>query len=79
MRMRRKGRSDAAEATPVEIPEDDVVKPRDQGPYDVSEADPEATYIDLGSLLVQPAEGLDLRLQVDEQSGAVMTVLLVAE
>jgi hypothetical protein len=49
------------------------------GPLDVSEIDPEATYVDLGSLLVQPPDGLDLRLQVDEQSGTVMTVLLVAE
>jgi hypothetical protein len=48
-----------------------------QGPFDISEVDPDASYIDLGSLLVQPPEGLDLRLQVDEQSGAVMTVLLV--
>lgn len=79
MRMRRKGRTDEGEVTPAEGPEDDVVQPRDQGPYDVSEADPDATYIDLGSLLVQPPDGLDLRLQVDEQSGAVMTVLLVAE
>src|SRR5512139_867301 len=49
------------------------------GPIDVSEVDPEATYIDLGSLLVQPPDGLDLRLQVDEQSGTVLTVLLVSE
>jgi hypothetical protein len=50
-----------------------------EGPFDASEVDPDATYIDLGSLLVQPVEGLDLRLQIDEQSGTVMTVLLVAE
>jgi hypothetical protein len=50
-----------------------------QGPFDVSEVDPDAAYIDLGSLLVQPPDGLDLRLQVDEQTGAVMTVLLVSE
>jgi hypothetical protein len=49
------------------------------GPFDVSEVDPDATYIDLGSLLFRPSEELDLRLQVDDQSGAVMTVLLVAE
>jgi hypothetical protein len=49
------------------------------GPLDVTEVDPDATYVDLGSLLVQPPDGLDLRLQVDEQSGAVMTVLLVSE
>ena len=51
----------------------------DRGPLDVSEVDPDAEYIDLGSLLVRPPDGLDLRLQVDEQSGTVMTVLLVAE
>jgi hypothetical protein len=50
-----------------------------EGPHDVSDIDPDATYIDLGSLLVRPSDGLDLRLQVDEQSGTVMTVLLVAE
>lgn len=81
MRMRRKERGADTEATPDvepdEAPGGEPVAP--QGPYDVSEVDPDATYIDLGSLLVQPPDGLDLRLQVDEQSGAVMTVLLVAE
>lgn len=76
--MRRRHKNTGTEATAeveaVETPDEPV-----NGPFDVSEVDPEATYIDLGSLLVQPADGLDLRLQVDEQSGAVMTVLLVAE
>lgn len=49
------------------------------GPVDVTALDPETTYVDLGSLLIPPAEGLDLRLQVDEDSGTVMTVLMVAE
>jgi hypothetical protein len=50
------------------------------GPIDVSELDPNTTYIDLGSMLVEPpADGIDLRLQVDEESGVVLTVLLVAE
>lgn len=76
MRMRRKGHAEADQ--PVESGEPaeaDVM----QGPFDVADVDPEATYIDLGSLLVQPVPGLDLRLQVDEQSGTIMTVLLVAE
>ena len=77
MRMRRKDRSADSEPE-VEETAEEMPEPA-QGPYDVSEVDPEATYIDLGSLLVQPPDGLDLRLQVDEQSGAVMTVLLVAE
>ena len=50
-----------------------------RGPLDASELEPDATYVDLGSLLVQPPDGLDLRLQVDEESGTVMTVLLVNE
>jgi hypothetical protein len=82
MRKRRKDRGADAEAAPGIEPEVEPVDTPDaapQGPYDVSEVDPEATYIDLGSLLVRPPDGLDLRLQVDEQSGAVMTVLLVAE
>ncbi len=77
MRKRRKNVQAEPEVEHVETPEtpDEPLN----GPFDVSEVDPEATYIDLGSLLVQPPEGLDLRLQVDEQSGTVMTVLLVAE
>lgn len=76
MRMRRKDTEVAVEA---EAPDEPVEPVAARGPYDVSEVDPEATYVDLGSLLVPPAPGLDLRLQVDEQSGTVMTVLLVAE
>jgi hypothetical protein len=50
------------------------------GPVDVADLDPDAVFIDLGSMLVrQPPEELDLRLLVDEESGEVMTVLLVGE
>ncbi|MBO9520509.1 MAG: DUF3710 domain-containing protein [Nocardioidaceae bacterium] len=56
-----------------------VTEATPSGPIDISQVDPDATYIDLGSLLVQPPDGMDLRLQVDEESGTVMTVLLVAE
>ncbi|MGH3446814.1 MAG: DUF3710 domain-containing protein, partial [Nocardioidaceae bacterium] len=34
------------------------------------------TYVDLGGLVVKGADDLELRLQVDEQSGAVAAVLL---
>jgi hypothetical protein len=72
-------RNDAAQAE-AEIGEALGAAPiAPQGPLDITQIDPEATYIDLGSLLVQPPEGMDLRLQVDEASGTVMTVLLVAE
>ena len=75
MRKRRKNAEETAEVNPSS----EVGPVEADGPLDVSEVDPDASYIDLGSLLVQPPDGLDLRLQVDEQSGTVMTVLLVAE
>jgi hypothetical protein len=51
----------------------------DRGPFDIDDIDPDAEYIDLGSMLLRPVDGLELRLQVDEASGAVSAVLLVAE
>ena len=74
----RLGRRNAEASAEVDQEPDTGAEVR-TGPFDVSEVDPEGSYVDLGSLLVQPPEGLDLRLQVDEQSGAVMTVLLVSE
>jgi hypothetical protein len=51
--------------------------PRDADEVDLDELGP---HIDLGSLLLPPVlEGTDLQLQVDEQSGAVMAVLLVGQ
>lgn len=50
------------------------------GPFDVSEVDVEEFEgIDLGSLMVRPLEPMELQLQVDEQSGQVMAVVLVGE
>ncbi len=50
------------------------------GPFDIDVLgdDPEAigSRVDLGSLLVQPVEGLELRLQVEEQTEQVQAVLL---
>ena len=54
---------------------------RPAGPYDVSEMPelPEGVQrIDLGSLLIAPVVGTELRLQVDEASGEVQAVLLTA-
>jgi hypothetical protein len=50
------------------------------GPWDESEVDvEEGQYIDLGSLLLSPGEDMEIRLQVDEQSGTVMAAVLVTE
>ncbi len=49
------------------------------GPFDVADLDEDADHVervDLGSLLIQAEPGRDLRLQVDEASGEVQSVLL---
>jgi hypothetical protein len=56
----------------------EVAAEDDGGPWDVSQVDVDG-YVDLGSLLVKQREGLELRLQVDEQSGAVLAAMLVGE
>jgi hypothetical protein len=51
--------------------------PRANGPWDASEVDePEEGRLDLGSLLIRPHDGVELRLQIDEASGALVAVLL---
>ena len=88
---RRSGHDDEGDATPVdEAPGADErdgdeapARTRDTpetGPYDVSEVDlEERALVDLGSLLLPAPEGLELRLQVEEDTGNVAAVLLVGE
>jgi hypothetical protein len=72
--MRRKA---AAADTPEESPDavsDEALEPT---PFDASDVDLEAQeYVDLGSLLIPSPDGLELQLQVDEESGEVMAVLI---
>ena len=50
------------------------------GPFDESEIDvEERECIDLGSLLIAPVGAMELQLQVDEETGQVMAVVLVGE
>ena len=50
------------------------------GPWDSESApDDGLDRVDLGSLLVAPREGAELRLQVDENTGEVQSVMLAAE
>jgi len=47
------------------------------GPYDADELpDDGVERVDLGSLLIEPEQGRELRLQVDEKSGNVQSVML---
>lgn len=50
------------------------------GPYDVEDLPEDGIErVDLGSLLIAPFVGNDLRLQIDEQTGEVRAVLLAGE
>lgn len=44
------------------------------GPFDDSEANPVRPYIDLGGIKLLPREGLNLRLEVEEQSKRIVAV-----
>lgn len=45
-----------------------------QGPFDESEANPIRPYIDLGGIKILPREGLNLRLEVEEQTKRIVAV-----
>jgi hypothetical protein len=61
-----------------EVDEGDAV--HDSGPYDAEDLpDDGVKRVDLGALLVAPAEGRDLRVQVDEKSGKVRSVVLAGK
>ncbi|GAB2447082.1 DUF3710 domain-containing protein [Nocardioides hungaricus] len=51
------------------------------GPYDVDDLshDDAMSRMDLGALLIPPVEGVELRVQVDEQTEQVRSVLLAGE
>jgi hypothetical protein len=51
-----------------------------QGPFDADDLPDDGTErMDLGSLLIEPEEGRELRLQVDESTGQVQSVVLAGE
>ncbi len=67
----------SADASPEAAAPADAV--RANGPWDLSEvelAEGAPGKVDLGSLLVTPREDVELQLQVDEQHGHVVAVLL---
>lgn len=67
------GQVEGQVANPVETP----APPRTDGPFDESQViDDGVQRVDLGSLLIAPSDGRELRLQVDEASGNVQAVML---
>lgn len=82
MRFGRKSRPapepEAPEAPETDAPEE-VSPPDTRGPHDIADVDVErdgVERIDLGGMLVAPLPGTELRLQVDEKTQAVQSVLL---
>jgi hypothetical protein len=80
--FRRKGKTDEPE-TGETLDETGTADVRAEGPFDSTEvdaADLEAEdRIDLGALVVTGMPGMELGLQVDEQSGVVQAVLLMLD
>ena len=55
-----------------------VVTPGLDGPYDISEApEDNVVRIDFGSLKIPGVEGMNVNLEVDEQSDAVVAITIV--
>ncbi len=73
MKFRRKADETGAE----NAAEPEATPTVGSGPFDVSQVeDDDVQRVDLGSVLVPPIEGRELRLQVDEKSGLVRAVIL---
>lgn len=90
----RADRADEASEVPDEVVEEAVESDHDAssaevsaapgggGPRDIADAEGVVgaeDVVDLGSLLIPMREGLDLRLQVDEESGQVLAALVLSE
>jgi hypothetical protein len=83
VRFRRK---DSSATTDEKAAADDAVEAAEAGagdttagPFDVSEVDLKGTErVDLGSLLIAPWHGREVRVQVDEKTQAVRSVLVAA-
>lgn len=80
MRFRRRSTEDPEldAAAEGEMESAEAADPRSAGPFDISEVgDDEAVErVDLGSLLISPEPERELRLQVDEASQVVQSVLV---
>src|SRR4051812_9068378 len=77
--FRRRSRSDADEPELDDVDETTGLDAA-TGPWDSeSTPDDELDRVDLGSLRVPPHEGTELRLQVDENTGEVQSVMLAGD
>jgi len=68
---------DTSEAGEQETTSTEKSAPADRaenGPFDASEANPIRPYIDIGGIKVLPREGLNLRLEVEENTQRIVAV-----
>jgi len=76
---------DTPEPEPLDLAALDAGNWRTSGPYDVSEVDLEADAdedeprIDLGSMILTGFPGAELRLQVAEETGQIVSAMLISE
>jgi len=79
--FRRKARSQPDEMLDDELAETEQdATATVEGPWDSEDApDDDLARVDLGSLRVAPREGAELRLQVDENTGEVQSVMLAGD
>jgi len=81
VRLRRKSGSPEGETAATEAAETGTDREAEvaAGPYDAEDLpDDGQPRLDLGALLVPPADGKELRVQVDQASGSVRAVMLAA-
>ncbi len=82
MRFRRRKPADQPDTGATAEPEPATAPEPGSGPFDADEVDVEhdgVQRVDLGSLLVVPGPGRDVRLQVNEKTQAVQAVLVAGQ
>lgn len=82
MKFRRKSRTASSEESGEDPSAAKEESPTPAGPYDIDETPAGLTtadWIDLGSLLIAPPRGRELRMQVDEKTGQVNSVMLAGK
>lgn len=82
MKFRRKSTAEGSDAEAAAEVEESAAEPgTTTGPYDVDDLreDDQTVRMDLGSMMVAPADGTELRLQVEEDSDQVQAVLLAGD
>lgn len=79
MRFRRKdaeGTAEGVETEAVAVVEESSTA---SGPFDIDDVGDELERADLGGLLIPPVDGCDVRIQIDESTQQVQSVLIAGE